>query len=150
MWIPNFPNTICWMVIFHSFTLSLCLSFPIRCDSCRHQMLGSYFLIIPTNLCLFVGWGEVLGFDSWFCACKTGALPLALHLWSSLCLLFGEMKLLIFSYWKVCSNSCHFVVFLCCLILSQSSCENYSFLYFLGCVYLPFLCIGYFKCLLQC
>jgi hypothetical protein len=38
-------GSICWNNFYHPFTLSLCLSWPVRCISYRQQMVGSCFLI---------------------------------------------------------------------------------------------------------
>jgi hypothetical protein len=45
-----------WKIFFRTFTLSLCLSLPVRCTSDRQQMTGScFFLIQPGTLWLLIG-----------------------------------------------------------------------------------------------
>src|SRR3712207_1307996 len=44
-----------WNIVFHPFSLSLCLSLALRCVSWRQHIVGSCFLIHPATLCRLIG-----------------------------------------------------------------------------------------------
>ena len=44
-----------WEIYFQPFPFSLCMSFVLRCVSCRQHMCGSCFLIHSAILCLLIG-----------------------------------------------------------------------------------------------
>ena len=50
-----FCGPLACMIVFHPFTLSLCLSCCDRWDSCKQHMVGLCFLIHPPTLCLLMG-----------------------------------------------------------------------------------------------
>ena len=51
-----------WRVFFHSLTFSMCVSFALKCVSCRQHIVGSCFIIHYVILCLFIGAFSLLTF----------------------------------------------------------------------------------------
>ena len=44
-----------WKIVFQPFTLRQCLSFPLRCVSCKQQNVGSCLCSKSVSLCVFIG-----------------------------------------------------------------------------------------------
>jgi hypothetical protein len=113
-----------WKILFYPFTLSQCLSLSVRYFSCGQQVVRSCFLfpLVCLNRSYFL-------------------TQLAI-----LCLLIGELRPLIFNvHIERYMVLPHFVVhfFRIPHMLIYSSSRVYSFQCFLGCIYLPHLCVGF-------